>query len=473
MDYNEIYNHNISTYVSLINNYIINNKVGKQVQIKESIQKLPFKIPSKIQKKDYLPEGKYPIIDQGQSTIAGFTNDKSCLITINPLVIFGDHTLALKFIDFDFVQGADGVKLLLPDNRFVVKFFFYQLHSVNLPSRGYSRHYKYLLEHRIVFSFDKDLQQKIVDFLDDLKNKSTNKVYFNEEIETKIKLLQQLTLDISTIKMKSVFNSNVIKKLRQSILSEAVSGKVVPQDPDDEPASVLLEKIRAEKERLIKEKKIRKEKPLPPISEDEIPYELPKRWEWVRLGEYFNLKTGATPSTSMSEYWGGTIRWLKSGDVNLGEIYECNGRITEKGMNNSNCKILPINSVLIALNGQGKTRATSAMLRIEATCNQSIVAMVSYDTSKLIPEYLWTYLKSNYMHIRKITGHKQRRGLNMGIISNFIVPIPPLNEQKRIVEKVDGLMQLCDQLESQVKENQKNAESLMNSVLREAFEVEA
>jgi len=265
-------------------------------------------------------------------------------------------------------------------------------------------------------------------------------------------------------------NLLLIQKLRHSILQEAVSGELVPQDPNDEPASELLKKIRIEKERLIREKKIKKDKPLPPINGDEVHYKLPEGWKWIRLGEFFNLKTGATPSTAVPKYWDGEIRWLKSGDVNLGEIYECDGRITEEGMKNSNCKILSIDSVLIALNGQGKTRGTSAMLRVEASCNQSIVAMISYDKLKLIPEYLWVYLRANYMNIREITGHKQRRGLNMGIISNFVVPIPPTNEQKRIVEKVNHLMNLCDQLEKKVKENQKNSELLMDVVLREAFE---
>ena len=265
-------------------------------------------------------------------------------------------------------------------------------------------------------------------------------------------------------------NINNIKNLRKVILSKALQGKLISQNQNDEPAFIILEKIKKEKERLIKEKIVSKVRPLPAISKIEIPYEIPNEWQFIRLGDYFDLKTGATPSTSISEYWDGDIKWLKSGDVNLGEIYDCEGRISEQGMKNSNCKLLPIDSVLIALNGQGKTRATSAMLRVEATCNQSIIAMVSYDKTRLIPEYLWIYLKANYMKIREITGHKQRRGLNMKIISLFIVPIPPTNEQKRIIKKINQLMKLCDDLEEQIKENQKNAELLMDAVIREAFE---
>ena len=94
-----------------------------------------------------------------------------------------------------------------------------------------------------------------------------------------------------------------IPKLRELILQWAVRGKLVPQGPDDEPASELLEKIQAEKQRLIAEGSIRKSKPLPPIKPDETPYELPINWKWVRLGEWGDWGAGATPNRSNPEYW--------------------------------------------------------------------------------------------------------------------------------------------------------------------------
>lgn len=261
-----------------------------------------------------------------------------------------------------------------------------------------------------------------------------------------------------------------LQKLRQSILQEAVMGKLAPHNPNDEPASELLNKIKAEKEKLTKKGKVRKEKPLPPVTKEEIPYELPKGWEWTRIGDIFELMTGATPSTGVSSYWDGNIRWLRSGDVNKGEIFECDGRISESGLDNSNCKLLPKDSVLIALNGQGKTRGTTAMLRIEAACNQSIVALVSKDKSMFNPDYLNIFLKANYMNIRDITGHKQRRGLNMGIIEMMVIALPPYLEQKQIVEKINNQLKLCNELEIRIEENEKNSELLIESVLREAFE---
>ncbi len=258
---------------------------------------------------------------------------------------------------------------------------------------------------------------------------------------------------------------NGVQKLRELILQLAVQGKLVPQDPNDEPAAVLLEKIKAEREELVKEKKIKTEKGFNSINENEIPYEAPGGWKWVRLGSIFSLKTGATPSTRKSDYWDGSIRWLKSGDVNKGEIFECDGRITEKGLNDSNCKILPVDSVLIALNGQGKTRGTVAMLRIDAACNQSLVAMISKNDEYFVPEYLFLYLKSNYMNIRNITGHKQRRGLNMKIIGNLLVALPPPNEQRRIVTRLKQLMPLCDELEARQQKKQETRLRLNSAAL--------
>ena len=116
--------------------------------------------------------------------------------------------------------------------------------------------------------------------------------------------------------------------LREKILDLAMRGKLVKQDPNDEPASVLLEKIKAEKEQLIKEKKIKKSKLLPPISDEEKPFEIPDSWEWVRLGDIGAWAAGATPSRKHPEYYGGTIPWLKTGDLNDGIVNETSETFT-------------------------------------------------------------------------------------------------------------------------------------------------
>jgi type I restriction enzyme S subunit len=244
-----------------------------------------------------------------------------------------------------------------------------------------------------------------------------------------------------------------VKSLRQLVMASALAGKFsAPNDDLPSDIETLLEEARS----LHFRSAGKREKPLlfaaPLIQE----FEIPVGWKWVRVGQICDLQTGATPSTRRPDYWGGEIPWLASGDVNLREIFECEGRITEEGLANSNCKLLPKNSVLIALNGQGKTRATVALLRIPAACNQSLVAMIPFDVRIVTPEYLFLSLRYRYYEIRDITGQDQRRGLNMGLVSDLSVPLAPLAEQKRIVAKVDELMALCDQLEAQQQERERH-----------------
>lgn len=160
-------------------------------------------------------------------------------------------------------------------------------------------------------------------------------------------------------------------------------------------------------------------------------------WKKAKIGEVAKLMTGGTPLTSKKEYYGGDIKWLVSGDINKGEIFDCEGRITELAIKESNARLLPKNSVLIALNGQGKTRGTVAILRTEAACNQSLVS-INPDKEKLLPEFLLYVLKGKYQEIRDINGDNQRGGLNMPIIRGIEIPLPSLATQKQIVERIEA-----------------------------------
>jgi len=176
---------------------------------------------------------------------------------------------------------------------------------------------------------------------------------------------------------------------------------------------------------------------------------IPKGWLWKRIGMLCDLQTGATPSRNRPDFFGGEIKWLVSGDINQVRIKDCDGRITEEGLNNSNCKILPEGTVLIALNGQGKTRASTALLETQAACNQSLVGMIPFCSNLLDSRFLLLALQYRYFEIRDITGQKQRRGLNMKLVSDLSVPLAPISTQRQIVKKVDELMALCDKLERQ------------------------
>jgi len=201
--------------------------------------------------------------------------------------------------------------------------------------------------------------------------------------------------------------------------------------------------------------------------------QLPKDWEIKKLGDLCNLMTGGTPSRSKPEYFiNGEIKWLVSGDIHKGEIFNCEGRITKEALANSNAKYLPINSVVIALNGQGKTRGTVALLRTRATCNQSLVSIYPKNKIKVLPEYIFCNLHGRYEEIRRITGDdgNDRRGLNMPLIRNIEVPLPPLAEQKRIVAILDNALTAIAKAKTNAEQNLKNAKELFESYLHGVFE---
>lgn len=196
-------------------------------------------------------------------------------------------------------------------------------------------------------------------------------------------------------------------------------------------------------------------------------------WINATIGETCNLQTGGTPSTSKPEYYkGGEIKWLVSGDINQKVIDDCEGRITELGLKNSNARYLPVNSVLIALNGQGKTRGTVAMLRTKATCNQSLVSIYPKDEKTLLPELVFSNLEGRYEEIRKMTGDSgnDRRGLNMPLIRSIKFSYPKkINEQKEIIKKLYDLRNETKKLENIYRQKINDLEELKKSVLQKAF----
>ncbi|ACL70766.1 restriction endonuclease subunit S [Halothermothrix orenii] len=251
-----------------------------------------------------------------------------------------------------------------------------------------------------------------------------------------------------------------IQELRNLILNLAVRGKLVPQNSDDEPSSVLIEKIKKEKERLIKEKKIRKKKPLPPIKEEEIPFELPESWEWVRLGNIGRIVGGGTPKTKVHAYWeNGNIAWLTPADLNgLKSKYISRGRrnITKLGLQNSSAKLLPKGSVLFS------SRAPIGYVAIaqnDLATNQGFKSCVPYIMD--MNQYIYYFLMYDAKRINDNASGTTFKEVSGKEVANFIFPLPPLNEQKRIVNKLDELMTFCDQLEVSL-EKKANAKQLVS-----------
>jgi|UniRef100_UPI003FF09158 type I restriction enzyme S subunit len=241
------------------------------------------------------------------------------------------------------------------------------------------------------------------------------------------------------------------QQLKNSILQMAVQGKLVPQDPNDEPASVLLERIRAEKEKLIKEGKIKKEKnpsvifrgadnlPYEKIGKnepvciaDEVPFEIPESWEWVRLGSIGDWGSGATPSRTTPEYYNGNIPWLKTGDLNDGYITHIPETITERALLETSVRLNPIGSVLIAM--YGATIGKLGILQTPATTNQACCACIPF--TGIYNEFLFYFLMSQKLAFIKRGEGGAQPNISKEKIVATLMPLPPKAEQKRIVEKL-------------------------------------
>ncbi|EES68166.1 restriction endonuclease subunit S [Bacteroides thetaiotaomicron] len=237
------------------------------------------------------------------------------------------------------------------------------------------------------------------------------------------------------------------KALRQKILDLAIHGKLVPQDPNDEPASVLLERIKAEKERLIKEGKIKRSKKSAKTSDtphyENVPFEVPDNWVWMTLGEVGTWQSGGTPSRSNKTYYGGNIPWLKTGDLNDGLISDIPESITEEAVANSSAKINPAGSVLIAM--YGATIGKLGILTFPATTNQACCACIEFNAITQL--YLFYFLLSQRNGFIAKGGGGAQPNISKEIIVNTFIPLPPLSEQQRIVMEIEKWFALIDQVE--------------------------
>ena len=184
---------------------------------------------------------------------------------------------------------------------------------------------------------------------------------------------------------------------------------------------------------------------------DELLRELcPNGVEHKRIGDFAMCFPGATPKTTHPEYWeNGTIPWMSSGEVNQEEVTFTEKKITQKGYDATSTKMVPANTVVIALAGQGKTRGSVAITRISLCTNQSLCAIVTDET--VLSEYLFHYMRSQYLKLRDLSaGNGTRGGLNMKMIESYLVPVPPVEIQSEIVGILNGFTNLLMELTAEL-----------------------
>ncbi|MFA5917843.1 MAG: restriction endonuclease subunit S [Candidatus Gracilibacteria bacterium] len=272
-------------------------------------------------------------------------------------------------------------------------------------------------------------------------------------------------------------NLSYIKQLKQAILQEAIEGKLTKSwrenNPNIDGAKILLEKIQKEKDELVKEKKLKKQEKLKEITNDEIPFEIPENWIWCRLGEIVNIFGGNNFDKDNFNKKSGT-KVVKITNVGVHNFIETQDFLPISFLEKYSNFIIKENDILLALTRpfikDGLKVCLSSLEYNDSLLNQRVA--VIKNIFNLDYNYQYLFLKTGYIlnkYQSKFDGVSQQPNLKIGDVSDLLFPLPPLEEQKEIVKKVDELMKSCDLLEKQSLETKKNSENLMKSVLSEVF----
>lgn len=269
-------------------------------------------------------------------------------------------------------------------------------------------------------------------------------------------------------------NPENVGKLKQAILQLAVQGKLVPQNPEDEPASVLIERIKTEKENLVKESEIKKSKSPQLVEVSEIPYELPEAWEWTRVDEIAkNIEYGT--SEKASEIRDG-IPVLRMNNIQGRKITYDNLKYLPESIKDLPRLFLKHNDLLFNRTNSYELVGKTGIFKGEddTFTLASYLIRVSLFSEFVIPDFINMSLNSDYFRKTQIepeiTQQCGQANFNGTKLKNSLVPLPPLNEQKRIVEKVEQFMGLCDELESKLKKSREDSEKLMEAVVKGLLE---
>ena len=395
----------------------------------ESITK---NIPSKkyqILESQVLADGRFPVISQSKAYSIGFSNEADKVYHHDrPVIIFGDHTSEVKFVEFDFVVGADGVKIFEPiDDIIVGKFLFYifQFYSRDLSKiGGYSRHYKYIKNKPFTLPPLAE-QKRIVAKFEEL-------LPYIDHYEQAWSKLEQ-------------FNSRFPEDMKKSLLQYAIQGKLVEQRPEEGTAEELFAQIQEEKQRLIAEKKIKKEKPLPEITDDEKPFDIPESWKWVRLQQIGELSRGRSqkrPRNDPNLFINGTFPFIQTGDVARanGHISCWSTMYNQEGVAQS--RIWPAGTVCLTI---AANIGDVAILDFDSCFPDSVVGFNAYKPI-MSNEFFMYGLMCYKTILDKLSRSTAQKNINIEILSQIAFPLPPLAEQKRIVEKLEQLLPLCERL---------------------------
>ncbi len=434
------------------------------IPIKEVIDK-PSLTGIKLAQKNYLEKGLFPVIDQGQDFIGGFSNDETLVVeTELPVIIFGDHTKTLKFVNFEFVPGADGIKVLRPFPCFLPKLFFYFLHAVEFPDKGYARHFQFL------------------------ENSQIHLPPLNEQARIVAKVEELFTkLDAGVDALKKM--QKQLKRYRQAVLRDAVTGELTKawrerHQEEQESANALLQRILIERrERWEKDqlKKFAESDKTPKNDEWKKKYrtaskpggvkppELPSNWAYVSLDEITYRITDGTHQPPKFTSEGVPFIFVKH--IVKGRISFNNTKFISQYTYEQLNKRCPVEKGDILYSAVGSFGVAVTVDTDKMFSFQRHIAHIK--PSEFINEhYVAHFLNSiiGSLQAENVAKGVAQRTVTLGDLAKFFLFLPPIAEQQKIVEKVERIFSEADAIEKTVEQSLRAAERLRQSILVDAFE---
>jgi len=407
----------------------------------------------KIKQKEYLVEGKYPVIDQGADFIGGYTNDDSKVLLCDlPVVVFGDHTKILKLVRYHFVPGADGVKVLLPYKSILPELFvfFVQILLRKIPDKGYARHFQHLEKSEIPIPPLPE-QRAIVAKLEKLFSELDNGIACLKKAQEQLKVYRQAVL-------KQAFEGELTKAWREQQTS-------LPS------AQELLENINAEREQAAK-LQWKKLKPVIPLTQAELDVlpELPEKWNLLKLGE---LTLGVEYGTSTKSLDSGDVPVIRMGNIQQGRIEWSNLAYTNDKADISKYRLTKGDVLFNRTNSPELVGKTAIYNGEMPAIFAGYLIRINQITVLLDCKYLNFWLNS---HPAKVYGNSVKTdGVNQSNINgeklkSYPLPYCSPQEQLQIIQEIETRLSVCDNIESTIRESLEKAEALRQSILKKAFE---
>ena len=232
--------------------------------------------------------------------------------------------------------------------------------------------------------------------------------------------------------------------MQKAILGQAIQGKLVKQRAEEGTSQELYKAIQDEKQKLIQEGKLKKQKALPEITEEEIPFEIPETWKWVRLGDIVNFSIGKTPPRAEAEWWGNDLPWVSISDMSdYGFIKSTKEKVSKKAVKEKFVKTVSKEILLMSFK---LTVGRTSILKIDAVHNEAIISIVPLVDNKYSFRDMLFYVLPIISQWGESKNAIKGKTLNTTSINNLLIPLPPLAEQKRIVEKIEELLPLVEKL---------------------------